>query len=57
MSMVDLWTDDHIEKAIKLLVDGERLVLWHRLGDGYNGPLPNVELWLKDVRAFLVEEA
>lgn len=57
MSMVDLWTDDHVEEAIKLLVDAERLVLWHRMGDGYNGPRPDQDIWLHDVRDFLVERA
>lgn len=56
MSRVDQWTDDHIETALRLLTDAERLVQWHTDMSGYNGPgyrPAGVDQWLKELKSFM----
>lgn len=51
MSKLDIWTDDHIETAIRLLVCAERLLEPHRSEEGECG-----RVW-EQINRFLKEEA
>lgn len=56
MSMLDTWTDDVAERALRLLMVGEVVVKSYRRPSEAEGVRPiTVDRWLTDVEKFLEE--
>lgn len=57
MSALDTWTDETVERALRLLRVGESIVAWYRHPSSGQGIRPvTVDRWLTDVAEFNLEQ-